>query len=257
MISLTEANENFPSVFRRGNTGWAAKVAQVVLNGHRPSPNLTLDGNIGPATERAIKQLQEALRKLDGKIIVDGIAGPMTQRAFCKVKCNRPQSVPQGLIWGVCDGESSGNWACTSKLTGDGGRDYFALQDHMVKPSETALIAAVNLEIEAYKVAGIISHRYHGYVELHTGKTQEELWKLALFAYNWPVGAAIIVTDKVSTDHYIEDGTKIPRLMTDAALWIEEIGAHFDDGRLVKTGIDWFHRYVETKDKFVTNWIVP
>lgn len=73
-------------VIRLGSKGEAVKWAQVLLN-NKLGSNLAVDGDFGPATERAVKELQTNVRRLLGlkssgpsyrKMPSDGIVGPVT-----------------------------------------------------------------------------------------------------------------------------------------------------------------------------------
>jgi hypothetical protein len=60
---------------RRGSTGEAVRHLQSVLAAWYPQLHLVVDGEFGPATEAAVRHLQER-----AEIVVDGIAGPATLR---------------------------------------------------------------------------------------------------------------------------------------------------------------------------------
>lgn len=62
---------------RRGARGPAVGELQRVLAAWYPALNLAVDGDFGPATERAVRHLQQR-----AEIVVDGIAGPATYRAL-------------------------------------------------------------------------------------------------------------------------------------------------------------------------------
>lgn len=62
---------------RRGDTGPAVHELQVVLSRWYPDLHLLADGDFGPATERAVRQLQTR-----AGLTVDGVAGPATYRVL-------------------------------------------------------------------------------------------------------------------------------------------------------------------------------
>jgi hypothetical protein len=61
------------TILRRGSEGDAVRRLQRVLNAWYPHLGLAVDGDYGPATEAAVRELQRRAR-----IAVDGIAGPQT-----------------------------------------------------------------------------------------------------------------------------------------------------------------------------------
>jgi peptidoglycan hydrolase-like protein with peptidoglycan-binding domain len=60
-------------VLQRGSTGDRVKALQRVLNAWYPSLRLVVDGDFGPATERAVRDMQSR-----AGLVVDGLAGPAT-----------------------------------------------------------------------------------------------------------------------------------------------------------------------------------
>jgi uncharacterized protein (TIGR02594 family) len=71
-------------VLRRGSRGPDVKRLQELLNAKlKPSPNLQVDGDFGPATETAVRAFQAQAR-----IGVDGIVGPATWSALEKAPAN-------------------------------------------------------------------------------------------------------------------------------------------------------------------------
>lgn len=65
--------EAAPTLLRRGSTGARVSQLQRVLNAWYPWMKLTVDGDYGPATEGAVRELQRR-----AGITADGIAGPVT-----------------------------------------------------------------------------------------------------------------------------------------------------------------------------------
>lgn len=64
-------------VLRRGASGPAVTAVQKVLAAWYPSLRLAVDGEFGPGTENAVKQLQR-----NSRLTVDGVVGPATYRAL-------------------------------------------------------------------------------------------------------------------------------------------------------------------------------
>ena len=66
----------------KGSKGQAVKDLQTALN--RAGCNLDVDGNFGPATDKAVRDFQ-ALYELE----VDGKAGPKTMAKLEEVRCTK------------------------------------------------------------------------------------------------------------------------------------------------------------------------
>lgn len=62
-------------VVRRGARGWAVKAIQ------RRIPGVSIDGDFGPATERAVRRWQQ-----DHGLVADGLVGPATWTALMRTK---------------------------------------------------------------------------------------------------------------------------------------------------------------------------
>jgi hypothetical protein len=60
-------------LLQRGSTGDRVKSLQRVLNAWYPTLRLVVDGDFGPATEKAVRDMQSR-----AGLVVDGIAGPAT-----------------------------------------------------------------------------------------------------------------------------------------------------------------------------------
>lgn len=85
---------------RRGAVGWDVSVLQFLLS---PSnPTLTVDGNFGPATTRAVRRFQRAHR-----LSLDGIAGPRTLAVLLASKSRHVSTgvarAGVGLVRGLID----------------------------------------------------------------------------------------------------------------------------------------------------------
>jgi len=78
------------TLLKRGSKGVAVRELQSMLNAAGASPVLKVDGDFGPATERAVKAYQRS-----AKLVVDGIVGPQTRtalkQAITPVQPGRPE----------------------------------------------------------------------------------------------------------------------------------------------------------------------
>lgn len=253
MTPVFTPTQIYRSSLKRGMDGWDVWAVQIALNSHIPSPNLVLDGVAGPKFEQAVKSVQTAL-----KVHVDGIIGPVTQAAFCAVKCNRTKTiVPAGLVTGICFGESSGIIPTTSKLYSNDTRDYGPLQNN--KPAATVsqaeLREAYNPEVEAQRVAHEIRNTYERFRKLNHGLPTMETWRLAILNYNWEAAAEAIVKGEGATWHYEERGTKAIRRLSDNTPWVEEFKIPYGGG-IARTGWDWATYYIDSKSVYVKTWAV-
>lgn len=185
--SITEAAPFGFQTFRRGGEGWPYIVCQVALNSHYKTPPLVLDGIGGPATERAIRDVQAALG-----IKVDGVAGPVTQEAFVRAKCKHAEKgmTPPGLLAGSCQIESSFSWPCVSPLNSNGTHDFGVTQQSIVAPAPAPrLLVAFNPDASAHVLAG----EFRGFYNAVVGMVGERrAWDLAALNHNWPAAAIAI-----------------------------------------------------------------
>jgi N-acetylmuramoyl-L-alanine amidase len=65
------------TLLRRGSKGAAVRELQTMLNEAGASPRLTVDGDFGPATDRAVRAFQQR-----AELVVDGIVGAQTRTAL-------------------------------------------------------------------------------------------------------------------------------------------------------------------------------
>ncbi len=220
--SITEASPLEFETFKRGKEGWAVIVCQLALNSHyKTPPPLALDGIFGPHTEAIAKEVQKACG-----VTVDGIVGPATQEAFVKAKCKHAELgiLPAGLLAGICNIESSYEWACVSPLNDNGTHDYGCTQESLSDAPAPQLLAAFNPDAAAHMLAGETLGFYRAVV----GKVgNRRAWELAALDHNWPAAAWAIAegneawldkpfafttakgyaTGLAYVDHYIEVAT--------------------------------------------------
>lgn len=249
---LTDATPTSFCTFKLGLTGWRAEVCQIALNSHWPSPDLVVDGDIGPKTVAAIKELQAALH-----LLTDGIAGPITQSAFVAAKCRHAQkgNTPPGLLYGQCQEESSGQWACVSEVhqpnTDEANQDFGVTQvNHGLPVREEALVRDFNPETSILALAAEDVDA-HGKVlrwarEAGHTLSAQRAWELAALCHNWPAAAEALAQGKGAGWEYKETGTDITRKLSDPAPWIPNGW----------TGVEYVDDYIAKATAYVTSWTV-
>jgi hypothetical protein len=229
MYSITEAAPLEFETFKRGKEGWAVIACQDALNSHFKVPPLALDGVFGPATQQAAEAVQKACG-----VTVDGIVGPETQEAFVKAKCVHAQKgmTPPGLLAGLCNIESSYQWACVSPLNSNGTHDYGVTQWSLTQPGESQLLAAFNPDTSAHTLAGEVRGFYNAVV----GKVgNQRTWELAALNHNWPAAAFALA-----------DGNEA---------WLNKPFA-FTTAKGYATGLDYANHYIAVATAQVTSWTV-
>ncbi|MET1255303.1 peptidoglycan-binding protein [Aliikangiella maris] len=83
-------------VLRKGSRDKAVEQLQKLLNQHDKKLNLKIDGDFGPATEKAVKQFQ----KIAG-LVADGVVGNKTWHALAQItveKTRTPRLTPQAPL---------------------------------------------------------------------------------------------------------------------------------------------------------------
>lgn len=239
-------NEHYRYSLKEGMSGFDVWALQIALNAAPLNPHLVLDGDFGPKTAGAVKTIQTNLH-----VTVDGIAGPQTQSTLCARECESIHGlVPEGLIKGICFGESGGIIPATSGLYASGSRDYGPLQDNMTNPTQGQLENAFNPKYEVLKVAHELNNSYTKFIGKPGAKTPEEAWKLAVLNYNWPAAAEQIAKGNGNMWQYESEGKRYH--MYDPAPWVKNIGVPG-----VTTGLQWAEFYVQSKIVYVTSWSVP
>jgi hypothetical protein len=240
-------NQHYRYSFKKGMYGWDVQALQISLNNnHYINPLLVEDGVFVTKTEVAVLELQQSL-----KITADGIAGPETQSALCSHQCHYAQHTyaPNGLLKGICLGESGGIIPATSALYANGSRDYGPFQNNMTNPTQSQLHNAYNIAYESDRIAKSLYSNYKIYLGQPGALNDEQAWKLAVLNYNWPAAAAQIAAGNKNTWVYTSAG--IQYKLSDPAPWVERIGIAG-----VKTGLDWCNFYVDGKIVYVTSWTI-
>lgn len=241
-----QPNEFYRYSLKQGMSGWDVCAIQIALNG--AGFGLTEDGIFGPITTTAVREMQRRLN-----IIVDGICGPQTQSALCINECNRAgqHTIPNGLLKGICLGESGGIIPTTSSRYPNGSRDYGPLQNNLTNPTQQQLNLAFQPKHQAEKLSAQLNNQYKLFLGRPGAKTEEKAWRLAVLSYNWPAAAQAIANSEENTWTYVESGTGHKRSLIDSAPWVEQY--HVPN---VKSGIQWCIFYINSKVVYVTNWSV-
>ena len=65
------------TLLKRGSRGAAVRDLQTMLNAAGATPKLTVDGDFGPATDKAVRAFQQR-----AELVVDGIVGSQTRTAL-------------------------------------------------------------------------------------------------------------------------------------------------------------------------------
>lgn len=248
MTLVNFPNAVAPVTIKRGGVGWPIYGLQSGLKavGH----NLVVDGDFGPATEKATKVFQGK-----AKLTVDGLAGPTTQRALAIAVLGAMDldMLPEGLPQSLMEGEGGYNFGAVNWSV-PGGVDCGLMQHRVYDPYihsalEDAFYAPVaimdachDLRDRAYgnpKRAGFPGFMTSPYVlSLPKAKRKEAALRLALMAHNWPAagGASYIaIHGKCSNP----DG---------ACSWLPRdkrgnLVVKFPDGKLVQTRWEWCQFY--------------
>lgn len=229
-MNLTEAAPLEFETFKLGKEGWPVIVCQLALNSHYPAPGpLALDGVFGPETARIAKAVQEACH-----VLADGIVGPAAQEAFVKAKCAHAQRAmtPAGLLAGLCNIESSYQWACVSPENEDGSHDYGCTQENGDNPNEQWLRGIFNPDTATHVLAG----EARGFYNAFRGKVGERrAWELAALAHNWPAAA-----------YAIAEGNEA---------WLNK-PFPFTTAKGYPTGLAYVDHYISVATAQVTSWVV-
>lgn len=244
---IIEPSATFNKVFKEGMKGWDVWTIQVSLNAAPLAPHLAEDGEFGTQTKSAVMKFQT-----NNHLTPDGICGMMTQTQLCRQACDRAQHglTPDGLLRGLCEGESSNIIPeTTPPYPNDGSRDYGAFQRHAVHPTYAQLRSYYNVTAAALLAAQVINEKYRGFKGMIGAKTDEAAWKLALLHHNWQSAAFALAEGLRDTWVYKSDDKYYH--LADPAPWIENIGAPG-----VHTGLQWIDFYVNKKIVYVQDWSI-
>jgi Putative peptidoglycan binding domain len=209
---------------------------------------LGVDGNFGARTEAAVKNFQD-----DHSLVVDGIAGVLTQRAVIRCACSVPQKqqrLPSGMLMSIASNESGFAVAAYTAHPDGSGFDLGPFQRSFEGPgTQSAYSFAYSAEAMGGQTAERLRERrdHYGnpwpvdswYVDhLAEGRHGRFAWQLAVLAHNWPEAADNLF--RLGSVH--ED----PRDDLSPAAWIEKATG----GRL-KNAREWVCAYIERSTVYV------
>jgi hypothetical protein len=251
LITTLNPTIDYRYSFKKGMRGTDVAALQINL-----SEQVLADGVFGPKTKRDIEKLQERY-----DLIVDGIAGPDTQKALffkdSKV-AEKTNELPKGVLSSIAVGESGFFVAAFSYHPSDSGFDLGVFQDS-ITPDEVGNQTAYRNAYDIYYTANVTAKRMKGlfdnfkdskyvqnpnnYGKLVVPEGREYsprvyAWQLAIFSHNWP-SAAYNLANRGSI--YI-DSTRDD----DEADWIIRASG----GRL-RTPIEWMVSYIEKSTVYV------
>ncbi len=191
-------------------------------------------------------------------LVVDGIAGPTTQR-YLALDLLRPAqtkyAVPSGLIRGMVEGETG--WAVGAvNWNSPGGVDCGWAQQRVYEPyvDDSKFVNAFNGAIAFEELGRRLRQQRDRYYGKAGAKTNQRAWELAVLFWNWQSAAeryAVGLTDWSYWDHWIENGIERKELilMSQPAHWVKAIGV-----KGVETGHQWASHYINSKTSYVTDW---
>lgn len=217
---------------REGLSGWDCWALQAALGG------LVKDGEFGPATASAVRSLQS-----QEKLLVDGIAGTITQREAayrCIWPAQEDQETPSGLLRGVVEGESGFLVGNHTAPYPNGTRDLGLCMFNMV-PTVANMQFAFDARKAIMRTAQNISSQHDTYLNQPGVKGDQRLaWRFAVGRHNWPAAADRFADGTIGSWRYVSRG--VSYRMSDPAPWVREIGVAGVD-----TGYEWFQFYVDSK----------
>jgi hypothetical protein len=240
-------NQTAPATIKREQHGWPVYGLQSGLKavGH----NLVVDGDFGPATEKATKVFQGK-----AKLTVDGLAGPATQKALvlAVLAAMDLSMLPKGLPRSLLEGEGGYNFGAVNWSV-PGGVDCGLMQHRVPVPyslhaledafyAPVAIIDACNdLRDRAYgnrqrDISGFIFSPY--VLTLPVAQRKEMALRIALMAHNWPeAGGASFIAVHGKCSNPDAPCTWLPRDKNG------NLVVRFPDGKLVQTRWEWCQFY--------------
>jgi len=202
---------------------------------------LAFDGIFGPATDAAVKRFQQ-----DQGLVVDGIAGVMTQRGII-LKAATPASskytLPMGLLKSIASNESGFVLAAYSPHPSDGGFDFgpYQLAFPPAEMNETIYQSACDSRVMAIHVGSDARQFKNQFRQAPKVDSDKYAWQLAVLYHNWPFAA-----------HNLANiGSIYPNAAMDDVpqAWIVSASG----GRLA-TPRQWVDHYIAASTVFVTSW---
>ncbi len=158
-----------------GDKGWDVFSLQTLV------PRITADGSFGPITDGAVRAYQERQG-----LVVDGIAGIVTQRSLCLYHIFPIQAsleLPPGLMRGQTEKESGFQVGNHTAPYADGARDLGVVQrnTNYAQPKDG---------FNAVASIGVLGDRLRKNHDMYEGygvvKDQRRLWELAAGSWNAP-----------------------------------------------------------------------
>ncbi len=230
---------NYRYAFKRGMVGTDVAALQINLG-------VTVDGDFGGQTEKAVKSFQE----LRG-VTVDGIAGSETQRTLCRVNSGPIQKefkLPGGSLISIANNESGFAVAAYAPHSHEG-YDLGAFQRSLTSPSQGEIRDAYDLSVQARRTGKILRETHDRFANpwpvdswyvqnIANGNRGRMAWQLAFLTHNWPEGAENIwKRGSIHTD---------PSVDTEDSDWV----IYFSGGRL-RSDRDWVRSYIERSTVYV------
>lgn len=192
--------------------GWDVYALQTALNGlARLGVELELDGVFGTETAKGVRKFQ---RK--NKLVADGIAGVVTQRALALKYARRfKKDLPGGLLKGQIEHESSFWLGNHSPAREDGSRDNGVCQRNS---NYTPAMLAYDVPNSVQALAHQVSAKHADYVA-QGNVGERRAWELAAGSWNAPAwtdtlarGGTISPSQLEHIETYIQDVTPYMRI---------------------------------------------
>jgi peptidoglycan hydrolase-like protein with peptidoglycan-binding domain len=225
---------------KQGMQGIEVWALQINLN--NAGYHLLEDGDFGPKTDKAVRDYQS-----HHNMVVDGIAGVMTQRSLVISLAGGPtweHNLPLGLLKSMASNESGFILAAYSDHPSDGGFDFGPYQlafPPATVGDEEAYRKAASAEVMGEYVAVNSRKLKDQFRQDRFVKTEKYAWQLGALSHNWPFAAHNLATI----------GSIYPNAAKDNILqpWIVAASG----GRL-STPAEWCTHYIAAATVYVTSW---
>ncbi len=205
---------------------WALQRA---LNG--AGYDLLEDGVFKEATFAAVSDWQETRL-----LLPDGVFGPASSAELAKQLDGRRDDLPTGLIRGFTEAEG-GNWIAAVNWSVAGGVDCGYVQRRVYSAdygNQDVIRRAFDSSYQIGLLAAQLRERKDTYRQAPLGTTDEFAWRLACLHHNYPYAAATLSKVRIKD---------LSAYWTSSQDWVKAIGAHFPNGELVQTPIQWCKFY--------------